>query len=115
MRYLCLVYLDKARGALPTDERQRLDAHHFAFEEELRESGHLVAAEALQPGRASACVRVRDGRTQVMDGPIADTPEQMAGFYFIEAHDLNEAIRVASRLPSARLGTIEVHPTRRTA
>jgi hypothetical protein len=66
----------------------------------------------LQPAAATTCVRVRNGKTNLMDGPYAETKEMVAGFYVIEARDLNEAIQVASRIPSAPLGTVEVRPCR---
>jgi len=72
----------------------------------------LIAAEALQPVETAATVRVRGGKVSVTDGPFAETKEQLAGFYLIEARDLNEAIRVASKIPPAREGSIEVRPVR---
>ncbi len=83
---------------------------HLAYDEELRESGHLIATEALQSVKTAATIRVWDGNLSVTDGPFAETKEQLGGFYLIEAHDFNEAIRVASRIPSAHLGSIEVRP-----
>ena len=77
-----------------------------------RESGLLVAAEALQPVDTASTVRVRNGRVMVTDGPFAETKEQLAGFYLIDARDLNEAIQVASKIPPAREGSVEVRPVR---
>ncbi|HWE94085.1 MAG TPA: YciI family protein [Tepidisphaeraceae bacterium] len=74
--------------------------------------GHLIEAEALQPSSTTACVRVRNGKTNVTDGPFAETKELVAGFYLIEARDVNEAIQIASRFPSAPLATIEVREVR---
>ena len=113
MRYLCLIYLDEARlAAMPENEMDELNARHLRLNEELVESGHFVEAEALQPAAATTCVRVRNGKASLTDGPYAETKEMVAGFYVIEARDLNEAIQVASRLPSAPLGTVEVRPCR---
>jgi hypothetical protein len=113
MRYLCLIYLDeKQLGAMPESETSALNARHLAFNDNLLDNGHFIEAEALQPAAATTCVRVRNGRTTLTDGPYAETKEMVAGFYVIEARDLNEAIQVASRIPSAPLGTIEVRPCR---
>jgi hypothetical protein len=106
MKYLCLVYLDEKRlGELP-------DEDCVAFDTEIRESGHCIASEALQPIHTATTVRMRNGQLSVTDGPFAETKEQLAGFYMIEASDLNEAIQIASRIPPARVGSIEVRPIR---
>ena len=113
MRYLCLIYLDeKQLGAMPESEMSALNARHLEFNEEILKSRHFLEAEALTPGSATTCVRMRNGRVSLTDGPYAETKEMVAGFYFIEARDLNEAIQVASRIPSAPLGTVEVRPCR---
>ena len=113
MKYLCLIYLDeKMLGAIPEKEMDRLNKGHLELNEELLKSGHFIEAEALQPSSTSTCIRVRNGRTTLTDGPYAETKEMVAGFYFIEARDLNEAIQVASRFPSAPLGTVEIRPCR---
>jgi hypothetical protein len=106
MKYLCLVYLDEKRlHELP-------DEDCVAYDAAIRKSGHCIASEALQPVETATTVRVRNGRTSITDGPFADTKEQLAGFYMIEAKDLNEAIQIASRIPPARVGSIEVRPVR---
>ena len=113
MRYLCLIYLDeKQLAAMPEPEMSALNARHLEFNDGLLDSGHFVEAEALGPAEASTCVRMRNGRITLTDGPYAETKEMVAGFYVIEARDLNEAVQVASRIPSAPLGTIEVRPCR---
>jgi hypothetical protein len=113
VRYLCLIYLDEQRlGALTQSEMDALNERHLALNEDLLESGHFIEAEALTPPASATTLRVRNGRTAVTDGPYAETKEMVAGFYLIEARDLNEAIQVASRLPSAPLGTVEVRPCR---
>jgi hypothetical protein len=113
MRYLCLIYLDeKQMGALSEAEQDALNARHLAFNEEILKSGQFIEAEALTPAAAATCVRIRNGRTALSDGPYAETKEMVAGFYFIEARDLNEAIQVASRIPAAPLGAVEVRPCR---
>ena len=106
MKYLCLVYLEEEKlRAVP-------DSECMACGNGFRESGVLVAAEALQPVDTASTVRVRNGRVTVTDGPFAETKEQLAGFYLIEARDLNEAIQMASKIPPAREGSIEVRPVR---
>jgi hypothetical protein len=106
MNYLCLVYLDEKRlDELPDEEC-------VAYDAAIRKSGHCVASEALESVQTATTVRVRDGKTSVTDGPFAETKEQLAGFYMIDAKDLNEAIRIASRIPPARVGSIEVRPIR---
>ncbi|MGH9896937.1 MAG: YciI family protein [bacterium] len=76
----------------------------------MRKSGHLIITEALQSARTAATVRVRNDKLSATDGPFAETKEQLGGFFLIDAMNLNEAIQVASRWPSARLGSIEVRP-----
>ncbi len=106
MKYVCLVYMDEATL---TDVP---DAECMAFGEELEERGQRIAAEALESIQTSTTVRVRNGNVSVTDGPFAETKEQLAGFYLIDARDLNDAIRVASKIPPARVGSIEVRPVR---
>ncbi len=111
MKYLCLVYGDEAKlDVMPQDEVDAVIDEMLANEEELRESGHLIAAEALEHVAAATTVRVRSGRLSATDGPFAETHEQLGGFLLIEARDLNEAIQIAGRIPGARLGSVEVRP-----
>ena len=113
MRYLCLIHLDeKQLAAMPQSAMDALNERHLALNEDLLESGHFIEAEALTPGASATCVRVRNGRPTVTDGPYAETKEMVAGFYLVEARDLNEAIQVAARLPSAPMGTVEIRPCR---
>ncbi len=106
MKYLCLVYLDEQR--LP----ELPDEDCVAYDAKIRAGGHCVASEALESVQTATTVRVRNGKISVTDGPFAETKEQLAGFYMIEAADLNEAIRIAAGIPPARVGSIEVRPTR---
>ena len=116
MKYLCLVYHEEAAiEALPASEYDAIMGEVLAFREELRRSGHYLASSPLQPVRTAATVRVRGGKVSITDGPFAETREQLGGFYFIEARDLNEAIRLASWMPPARLGSIEVRPIKEVA
>ena len=114
MRYLCLIHVDeKQLEAMPAREMAALEAEHLDYDDELRRCGQLVVAEALESASATTLVRVRHGRTSVTDGPFAETKEQVAGFFLVEARDLNEAIQIAASIPAARLGTVEVRPVHR--
>lgn len=106
MKYLCLVYGEEAKIA-GMDDRDCL-----AVDAELRASGHCIASEALQPVASATTVRVRGGRVQLSDGPFAETKEALAGFYLIEARDLNEAIQLAAKIPPAAVGCVEIRPLR---
>ena len=106
MKYLCLVYLDENRlSELP-------DEDCVEFDTGVRKSGHCIASEALQSVQTATTVRVRNDKVSVTDVPYAETKEQLAGFYMIEARDLNEAIQIAAKIPPARVGSIEVRPVR---
>jgi hypothetical protein len=83
---------------------------YFAFTEDIKKSGHYLGGEALQPVNTATSVRVRSGKMSTTDGPFAETKEQLGGYYLIEAKDLNDALQVASRIPSAKFGTVEVRP-----
>lgn len=106
MKYLCLVYLEQHKLHAVSD------TECLACGDGFRKSGLLIAAEALQPIETATTVRVRNGKVAIVDGPFAETKEQLAGFYLIEANDLNDAIQVASKIPPAREGSIEIRPIR---
>lgn len=110
MKYLCLVYCDESLLHSLPDSPQDEECHAFA--ESVQNSGRLVAAQALQPVSSATTLRMRGGQLSITDGPFAETKEQLAGFYLIEARDLNEAIQIGSRIPPARVGSIEVRPVR---
>ena len=111
MKYLCLAYEEEALfHAMPAQEWQALRSETLAYVKALRVSGQLLATEPLQSARKASTVRIRDQRLVVSDGPFAETREQLGGYFLIEAHDFNEALRIAAKWPSARLGTIEVRP-----
>ena len=106
MKYLCLVYLSQENwNACP-------DSKCYNNAEGLHNSGRLLAAEPLHPIETATTVRVRNGQVTMTDGPFAETKEQLAGFYLIDAKDLNEAVQVAAKIPPARNGSIEVRPVR---
>ena len=111
MKYLCLIYdVERDMAAKTKAEMDALMGEYFAFTEGIRQSQHMIAGEGLQPTHAATTVRVRNGKTLTTDGPFAETKEQLGGFYLIEARDLNEAIQIAARIPSARFGSVEVRP-----
>lgn len=106
MKYVCLVYLEEEKlRAVP-------DRECAAAGDGLKKSGRLVAAEALQPVKTAKTVRIRQGQVKILDGPFAETKELLAGFYLIDAKDMDEATEIASRIPPAREGSIEVRPVR---
>lgn len=106
MKYVCLVYGTEEKMA------QVADAECMAYGKELDERGQRLGGQALQPIHTATTIRVRNGQVSITDGPFAETKEQLAGFYLIEARDLNEAIRIASKIPPARIGSIEIRPIR---
>ncbi len=113
MKYLCLVYLDDARAPCPSEsEQEAMTAEDIDYRNALRERGYAVASSSLQPADTATTIRVRDGRVLMGDGPYADANEHLDGFYLIEAGDLNDAIRIAARMPTARIGSIEIRPVR---
>nr|QLH55474.1 YCII-related protein [Myxococcus fulvus]QLH55522.1 YCII-related protein [Myxococcus sp.] len=113
MKYLLMIYEnEKAFESLPEADLQRVMGEYGTFTEALHTSGHFIAGEELEPTAAATTVRIRDGKRLTTDGPFAETREQLGGFFLVEARDLDEAIGIASRIPSARHGSIEVRPVR---
>ena len=111
MKYLCLAYEEEGKlNSLTSDQWNELRVETLAYVEDLKRSGRIISVQALQSVRAASTVRVRNGRTSVTDGPFAETKESLGGFFLIQARDLNEAIQVAAKWPSARFGSIEVRP-----
>jgi hypothetical protein len=111
MQYMLLIYNDEQAWATLSDaERGQIFGEYGEYTKGLRESGAFVAGDPLQPISAATSVRVRDGQQLVTDGPFAETKEQLGGYYLVEAESLDEAIEHASKIPSARYGTIEVRP-----
>jgi len=106
MKYLCLVYGEEKEIAAMTDNEC------MAYDQGLRNGGKCLASEALQPVHTATTVRVRDGKVSIRDGPFTETKEYLAGFYLVDAADLNDAIQIASQMPPARVGCIEVRPVR---
>lgn len=111
MKYLCLIYSDESQWAAMSEAQvNAVLGEYFAFTDEIKTSGHLLGGNSLLPTTAATTVRVRHGKLSATDGPFAETKEQLGGYYLIEAPDLNDAIRVAGRIPGARHGSVEVRP-----
>jgi hypothetical protein len=111
MKYMLLIHdSEKVWGTLSQDEQQQIMADYRRFSDEIKATGQYLAGSQLQPTSAATSVRVRNGKRVVTDGPFAETREQLGGYYLVDAKDLDEAIGLAERLPSAKLGTIEIRP-----
>ena len=111
MKYLCLIYQDESVALkLPRAEAEKIHGDYLAFTDEIKKSGFLLGNHGLQPTQTAITVRVRNGKVTTTDGPFAETKEQLGGYFLIEARDLNEAIQIAAKIPSARFGSIEVRP-----
>jgi hypothetical protein len=113
MQYLLLIYRSEAEVAKASEAQMAALSNEYGeYTQGIVKSGHFRAGDALQPTRTATTVRVRDGKTMTIDGPFAETKEQLGGYYLVEAKDLDEAIRLAARIPNARDGSIEVRPIR---
>ena len=111
MKFLCLAYEEEAKlNALSEGDWEALKNETLAYVDDLRREGRLVVTNALESARTAATVRVRDGKPSITDGPFAETKEQLGGIFLIEVGGMDEALAVASKWPSARLGSIEVRP-----
>ncbi len=111
MQYLCLIYEDESyMMSRSEEEQQEIMSGYWAFTTEVKENSQHVAGEALLPTETATTVRVRDGNRVTTDGPFAETKEQLGGFYLLDCKDLDEAIELASKIPSAKYGSIEVRP-----
>jgi len=111
MQYLLLIYSDEKHwDAIQKEEWRKTVDEYRAFTESIKASGHYRAGQALEPTRTATTVRVRDGKMLATDGPFAETKEQLGGFYWVEAKDVEEAASLAARIPSARVGSIEIRP-----
>ena len=109
MNYMLLIYDRESNwSALSQKEQEAIYHEYMAFTKELRDSGAYVAGDALQPVATATTVRVREGKTMQTDGPFAETREQLGGYYLVQAKDLDEAVKIAAKIPSARMGAVEV-------
>jgi hypothetical protein len=110
MKYLCLICAETVMEQMTeTDAAEHLE-EYVAFTQAIKQSGHYLGFNLLLPANAAITLRMRNGKVTTTDGPFAETKEQLGGYYLIEARDLNEAIQVASRIPGAKLGCVEVRP-----
>jgi hypothetical protein len=111
MKYLCLIYDQEQRWAtMSQEEGNQIMNEYFAFTDDIKKSGHMIAGDSLMPTSTATTVRVRNGKLGTTDGPFAETKEQLGGYYLIDAKDLNDAIQIAGRIPGAKTGSIEVRP-----
>ena len=116
MRYMLLVHHnEESFRKRPDAERQEMLQESVQLAQQLHASGQYVGAAPLHPSLETTCVRVRDGKPVVTDGPFAETREQLGGYFLIEAKNLDEAISVAARIPGARIGTVEIRPVKEVA
>ena len=111
MKYLLLIYRSDAEYVkMNAAQRKELSGEYGVFTQSIVQSGHFKAGDGLQPTTTATTVRVRDGKTLTTDGPFAETREQLAGYYLVEAKDLDTALAIAARIPGATTGSIEVRP-----
>ncbi|HEY5447284.1 MAG TPA: YciI family protein [Polyangia bacterium] len=113
MQYMLLIYDNEAE--MVANRKGASDvmmAEYREFTDSILKSGNMKAGDALQPTSTATCVRIRNGKTLTTDGPFAETKEQLGGYYLIDAKDLDEATKIAARVPSAKSGTVEVRPVR---
>jgi hypothetical protein len=116
MKFMLLIYHEEATwDALTKPERQEIYREYRELMQELEPKGTYLVGDELQPTKTARTVRVREGKAMITDGPFAETREQLGGFFLIEAADANEANAIAARIPSARMGSIEVRPVALTA
>jgi hypothetical protein len=111
MKYLCLIYTSEVQNRqIPEADLKAMSAEYYNFTQDIQRTGHYVGGNRLEAVASATTVRVREGKLSTTDGPFAETKEQLAGYYLIEAADLNEAIQLAARIPGARIGSVEVRP-----
>ena len=110
MRYLALIYTPERTAPPSDDEATRMMADYGAFTDMIRQRGAFLGGEALQPSSTATTLRLRDGQLSTIDGPFAESKEQLGGYYLLECKDLDEAIDLAGKIPGARFGAIEVRP-----
>jgi hypothetical protein len=116
MKYILLVHHDEESFRMrPEAERVGMMEESIALTQQLHTSGHYRGAAPLHPSSETVCVRVRDGKPLVIDGPFAETREQLGGYFLVDVQDRDEAIRIAARIPGARIGTVEIRPVTEVA
>jgi hypothetical protein len=113
MKYILLVYhTEEVLNSVPDAKRQEMLAESVQLANQLHSDGHYFDAAPLHPVSTATCVKVRDGKPLVIDGPFAETREQLGGYFLVDARDLDEAIGIARRIPGARIGTVEIRPVK---
>jgi hypothetical protein len=111
MQYLLLIYdAESSYKDMPEAELAGFLGEYRAFTESIASSGQLLGSNRLHGARAATTVRLREGKAQITDGPFAETREALGGYYLVEAKDLDEAVKLAARIPSARYGSVEIRP-----
>ena len=110
MQYILLIYGPEQQRQPHPEEGLKMMSEYKEFTDDIKRTGHFKAGDALQSVKTATTVRVRDGKVQRTDGPFAETKEQLGGYYLVEAKDVDEALKIAERIPSARYGSIEVRP-----
>jgi hypothetical protein len=110
MKYLCLIAAEKVMEQMEPADADRHYEEYREFTDQVRQSGHYVSCNRLQPPAAATTIRVRSGKVLMTDGPFVETKEQLGGYFLLEAKDMNEAIQIAARIPGARFGCVEVRP-----
>ena len=110
MKFMCLICAEKMMEHMDPAAAERHYQEYAEFTRDIKQGGHFVSANRLTPADTAVTLRVRDGEVSTTDGPFAETKEQLGGYYVIEARDINEAIRVAAKIPGARKGCVEVRP-----
>ncbi|HEV8606839.1 MAG TPA: YciI family protein [Tepidisphaeraceae bacterium] len=110
MKYLCLICAEKVMEQLTPEDAEYHFQEYSEFTESIKKNGHFISANRLKPADSATTIRIRNGNVLVTDGPFAETKEQLGGYYLIEARDLNQAIQIASRIPGARRGCVELRP-----
>jgi hypothetical protein len=115
MKYLCLIYSDESQWPKMSEQDiGKMMGEYMAFGADIQKSGNYIGGNRLQPTQTATTVRIRNGKMSTTDGPFAETKEQLGGYYLVEAKDLNDAIQIASRIPGARHGSVEVRPIAET-
>ncbi len=110
MKYLCLICAETVMEQMTPEVAEKQFAEYAAFTRTIRENGRYLNGNRLLPANAAITLRVRNGKVSITDGPFAETKEQLGGYYLIEAHDLNDAIQVAAKIPGAQYGCVEIRP-----
>ena len=111
MQYMALIYdTEQNRSSMSPEDQQQLMADYTAFTTAIKEAGVFLAGDALNPVDTATTIRIRDGKTLTTDGPFAETKEQLGGYYLLECENLDEALKWAAKIPTAKMGSIEVRP-----